>query len=77
MFCTGLGNAWGAFLLATARQGTCFIPILFPMAALWGEYGVASVQAVADVFTLLLAVPILIITNKKIKRAIIEQQNSV
>jgi hypothetical protein len=47
------------------------------MAALWGEYGVASVQAVADVFTLLLALPILIITNKKIKRAIIEQQNSV
>ena len=77
MFCTGLGNAWGAFILATSRQGTCFIPILFPMAALWGEYGVASVQAVDDVFTLLLAVPILIITNKKIKRAIIEQQNSV
>ena len=36
-----------------------------------------AVQAVADVFTLLLAIPILIITNKKIKRAIIEQQNSV
>ena len=77
MFCTGLGNAWGAFLLATSRQGTCFIPILFPMASLWGEYGVASVQAVADVFTLLLAIPILIITNKKIKRAMAETQNSV
>jgi Na+-driven multidrug efflux pump len=77
MFCTGLGNAWGAFLLATSRQGTCFIPILFPMAAMWGEYGVASVQAVADVFTLLLAIPILIVTNKKIKRAIKEQENAV
>jgi len=35
MLCAGLGNAVGAFLLATARQGLCFIPILFPMAALW------------------------------------------
>ena len=77
MFCTGLGNAVGAFLLATARQGSCFLPILFPMAALWGEYGIASVQAVADVFTLLLAIPILIVTNKKIKRTMQQQENSV
>lgn len=76
MFCTGLGNALGAVLLATARQGSCFIPILFPMAMLWGEYGIASVQAVADVLTLLLAIPILIITNKKIKRAM-KRDNSV
>ena len=76
MFCTGLGNALGAVLLATARQGSCFIPILFPMAMLWGEYGIASVQAAADVLTLLLAIPILIVTNKKIKWAI-EQENSV
>lgn len=76
MFCTGLGNALGAVLLATARQGSCFIPILFPMAALWGEYGIASVQAAADVLTLLLAIPILIITNKKIKRAM-KRDNSV
>ena len=76
MFCTGLGNALGAVLLATARQGSCFIPILFPMAMLWGEYGIASVQAAADVLTLLLAIPILIVTNKKIKRAM-QQENSV
>ena len=76
MFCTGLGNALGAVLLATARQGSCFIPILFPMAMLWGEYGIASVQAAADVLTLLLAIPILIVTNKKIKRAM-QLENSV
>ena len=76
MFCTGLGNALGAVLLATARQGSCFIPILFPMAILWGEYGIASVQAAADVLTLLLAIPILIVTNKKIKRAM-QLENSV
>jgi Na+-driven multidrug efflux pump len=77
MFCTGLGNAWGALILSTSRQGTCFIPLLFPMAVLWGEYGIASVQAAADVLTLVLAIPILIFTNKKIKKAIAAQENSV
>ena len=60
MFCVGLGNARGAFILATSRQGSCFIPILYPMAYLMGAYGIASVQAVADVLTLVLAVPIII-----------------
>ena len=69
MLCTGLGNARGAFLLATARQGTCFIPILFPLAALFGAYGVASVQALADVLTLIPAIPLAIIMGKKIRTA--------
>ena len=69
MLCVGLGNAKGAFLLATARQGTCFIPILFPLAALFGAYGVASVQAIADLLTLVLAVPLIISMTKKIKQA--------
>ena len=59
MFCAGLGYAGKAFLLATARQGTCFLPILFPMAYFMGELGIVSVQAVADVLTLVLAVPII------------------
>ena len=69
MFCVGLGNARGAFLLATARQGSCFIPILYPMAYLMGAYGIASVQAVADVLTLVLAVPIIIKMLKKVSEA--------
>ena len=69
MFCTGLGNAGGAMLLATARQGSCFIPILYPMALLWDAYGVASVQAVADVLTLILAIPIIIKMQKKVRLA--------
>ncbi len=69
MLCVGLGNAKGAFLLATARQGTCFIPILYPLAFLFGAMGLASVQAVADILTLALAVPILISMQKKIRSA--------
>ena len=74
MLCTGLGNAKGAFLLATARQGSCFIPILYPLAYLFGAYGVASVQAVADLLTLVLAIPLAISMTKKIRQAQREQQ---
>ena len=69
MLCVGLGNAKGAFLLATARQGTCFVPILYPMAFLLEAIGVASVQAAADVLTLILAVPIILMMRKKISVA--------
>ena len=44
MLCAGLGNAKGALLLSTARQGTCFLPIVYPMSWLWGATGAAAVQ---------------------------------
>ena len=58
MLCAGLGNAKGALALSTARQGTCFLPILYPLAFLFGAYGIACVQALADILTLILAIPI-------------------
>ena len=73
MLCAGLGDARSAFLLATSRQGTCFIPILFPMALLMGEYGIASVQAVADVLTLAFAIPIVLATLRRVKVALQDQ----
>jgi Na+-driven multidrug efflux pump len=69
MLCAGLGNAGGAFLLATSRQGSCMLPILFPLAHFLAEYGIASVQAVADVLSLVFAIPICIHMMKKIKAA--------
>ena len=69
MLCAGLGNAKGALALATARQGTCFLPIVYPMAWLMGAYGVATIQAVADVLSLILAVPIIRGMKKKIAQA--------
>lgn len=72
MFCSGLGNAKGAFILATARQGSCFIPILFVLAWLFGAYGIAVVQAVADVLTLALAIPIIRGMKRKISQAALE-----
>ena len=69
MYCVGLGNARGAFALATARQGSCFLTILYPLAWIFGAWGVGCVQALADVLTMLLAVPILRTINKKLHAA--------
>ena len=74
MYCVGLGNAKGALALSTARQGSCFLPILYPLAWVFGAYGVGSVQAVADVLTLVLALPILRNMNKKLRAAMEAQQ---
>ena len=69
MLCAGLGNAKGALSLSTARQGTCFLPILYPLAFLFGAYGIACVQAIADILSLVLAVPIMRKTKKSIAQA--------
>ncbi len=76
MFCAGLGKAGGALLLSTSRQGTCFLPVVYPMAWLWGSNGVAASQAVADILTLLLAVPIIIKLKKEIKAIASEKDKS-
>ena len=69
MFCAGLGNARGALLLSTSRQGTCFLPIVYPMAWAWGAYGIAAVQAVADLLTLILAIPLIRRVKQQIQAA--------
>ncbi len=69
MLCSGLGNAKGALALSTARQGSCFLPILYPLAWAFGAYGIACVQALADVLTLVLAIPILRRMRKTIDQA--------
>ena len=69
MYCVGLGEARGALALSTARQGTCFLPILYPLAWIFGAWGVGCVQALADVLTVALAIPILRSVNKKLHAA--------
>ena len=69
MFCAALGNAKGAVLLSTSRQGTCFLPIVYPMAHWGGAYGVAAVQAAADILTLFLAVPLIRRVKRQVRAA--------
>ena len=74
MFCAGLGKARFALALSTARQGSCFIPILYPLAWIFGAYGIAVVQGMADVLTLVLAVPIIRSVMKTVAAARGEQE---
>ena len=73
MYCIGLGNAKDAFVLATSRQGSCFLPILYPLTWIFGAYGVGAVQAAADVLTMALAIPIIRNLNRKIENAMNSQ----
>ena len=77
MYCVALGNARGAMALATARQGSCFLPILHVLAFFFGAYGVASVQAIADLLSLALAFPIIFSMKKKVKAALEAQTEHV
>lgn len=58
MFYAGIGKAKNALLLSTARQGYCFIPVAVIAPLLFRETGVAATQAIADVLSLAVAVPL-------------------
>ena len=58
MLCAGLGYGKYALLLSTARQGTCFLPIVYPASRFFGAAGLISVQAAADVLTLFITFPV-------------------
>lgn len=72
MLCVAIGKAKWAMILSTARQGTCFLPIAHLCACIGGAYGIASVQAIADLLTLALALPIL----KSVKKFIADTANA-
>ena len=58
MLCAGIGRPVASLLLGMARQGIFFFPILPIVVRLWGVWGVASVQGIADMLVMCLAVPI-------------------
>ena len=68
MLCSGIGQALPSLLLGLSRQGICFFPILPVMVRLWGVQGIAAVQGVADMLSLLLAAPIAIRISRDIRR---------
>lgn len=47
-----------ATLLASARQGLFFIPLIFILPYFWGLRGVEMCQAIADLLSFLLAIPL-------------------
>lgn len=62
-----VGKVGRATLLATARQGLCFIPAVLLLPQLFGIWGVLLAQPVADVLSFSLALPIALGFFKEMK----------
>lgn len=69
MFFAGIGKAKWALLMSTARQGYLFIPLVFILPPLFGTYGVASVQAAADLISLAISIPLMLKAYGMIREA--------
>ena len=58
MFYAGIGQAKYALIMNLARQGYCFFPVLFIAPAFLGINGVAATQAIADLLSVIVIVPL-------------------
>lgn len=68
---------WRANILAAARQGLFFIPLIFILPSYFGLLGVEMCQAVSDVLSFMLTVPIVIYTFREFTREAAERKASV
>lgn len=69
MMLQSIGKALKASVVAGARQGYFFIPLILILPAFFGLLGVQMTQAVADVFTLMLSIPLTLSVLKEMKAA--------
>ena len=58
MMLQSIGKGLKASIVASARQGLCFLPLILILPHFLGLTGVEICQAVSDVFTLMISVPI-------------------
>ncbi|MDE7220002.1 MAG: MATE family efflux transporter [Oscillospiraceae bacterium] len=58
MFYAGIGKGKQALAMSTARQGYCLIPVALIAPFLWKATGIAATQAIADVLSMAVAVPL-------------------
>ncbi len=58
MMLQSVGKGLKASIVASARQGLCFIPLIYILPYFFGLTGVEMCQAVSDVFTLAISIPI-------------------
>ena len=68
---------WRANILAAARQGLFFIPLIFILPSFFGLLGVEMCQAVSDVLSFTLTVPIVIYTFREFTREAAAKKTTV
>ena len=70
-----MGMAGRASILAMARNGMCFIPMILILPPLLGAAGVQTAQAAADTLSFCLAVPLIIPVLRMLRER--ENANSI
>lgn len=68
MMLQSIGKGLKASIVASARQGLCFIPLIMILPHFFGLVGVEICQAVSDVLTLVISVPIGMSVIKEMKK---------
>lgn len=68
-----LGRAMGAAIIGLSRQMICLVPCVVILSNIFGVYGLASAQAASDVVSVMIALPMVIVLFRKIKRVEAEQ----
>ena len=58
MFYAGIGQARNALIINLSRQGYCFFPALWVAPVFWGINGVAATQAIADMLSIVVVLPL-------------------
>ncbi|NLY17817.1 MAG: MATE family efflux transporter [Clostridiaceae bacterium] len=71
-----LGRAIGATIIGLSRQIICLIPCVLILSGIFGVYGMASAQAVADIMAFMITLPMALLLLNKIKRLDMEQKDS-
>lgn len=66
MIMQNMGKTVRATLLAVARQGIFFIPLLYILSAAFGFFGIQITQAAADVMSAAVSIPIAVAVSKKL-----------
>ena len=68
MMLQSIGKGLKASIVASARQGLCFLPLIFILPRFLGLFGVEICQAVSDVLTLAVSVPIGVSVIKELRQ---------
>lgn len=68
MMLQSIGKGLKASIVASARQGLCFLPLIFILPRFLGLFGVEICQAVSDVLTLAISVPIGVSVIKELRQ---------
>lgn len=68
MMMQSIGKAFRATLLAAARQGLFFLPLIYILPAFLGLFGVQVCQSVADVCAFVISLPLTISVLREMKR---------